>query len=434
MVKRNSNEGRLVTFTCITVCAIAFGIYKYINNSRLSKQVYSDSNLNKNKDKPLSIKQLWHRGQYDIILKTYPVNAIINNIYDIFNNETNKINKFRAILFLTMLDSDEIDKEVMKSFNKTAGEILEDCVNSEYFERYQNTVSPIKTADFYRLLGVDISEFDSAFKLGIDECIKGNFTWAKNIFKSCRSIDNYELMDLIILYYQYEIFENTVLYVDYNPKIKSCFTNNEFKNFNLKNFKRILNISSKKYFLLISKILDKYGLLNEQIKYLEELNNHEEVVIQDIVINLIKQNKLSDAEKYIDNWITKVTNINFICVMFEFYILTKNDVRLNQMLDIFIFKGKNRDIHNLELQDCRLYVSAFLVLEYFNSVHTILLEKAIALDPLYYKTYILLGNATKQNKFYEKAIEVATNKTERVNAIRILLVTKVQDSILQCKQ
>ena len=120
--------------------------------------------------------------------------------------------------------------------------------------------------------------------------------------------------------------------------------------------------------------------------------------------------------------------------MFEFYILTKNDVRLNQMLDIFIFKGKNRDIHNLELQDCRLYVSAFLVLEYFNSVHIILLEKAIALDPLYYKTYILLGNATKQNKFYEKAIEVATNKTERVNAIRILLVTKVQDSILQCKQ
>ena len=39
-----------------------------------------------------------------------------------------------------------------------------------------------------------------------------------------------------------------------------------------------------------------------------------------------------------------------------------------------------------------------------------------------------------ENKFYEKAIEVATNKTERVNAIRILLVTKVQDSILQCKQ
>lgn len=434
MVKKNSNEGKFVTFACITVCAVAFGIYKYINNSRLSKQDHLNSTSLENKNKPLSIKQLWYNGKYDIILKTYPVDEIISNIYKIFNNETNKINKFRAILFLTMLDSDGIEEEAMKSFNKTASEILEDCVNSEYSEKYQNAISPIKTADFYELLGVDISGFNSAFKLGIDECIKGNFTWAKNIFKSCRSSDNWELMDLIILYYQYEMFGNTILYVDCISQSKSCFTNNEFKNFNLKNFKRILNISSKKYSLLISKILDKYGLLNEQMKYLEKLDNHNENVVQDIVINLIKRNKFNDAEKHIADWITKVTNINFICVMFEFYILTKNDIQLNKMLNMFIFKEKNKNVHDLKLLDCRLYISAFLTLEYFNNKQIILLEKAIELDPLYYKTYILLGNATKQNKFYEKAVEVATNKTEHVNAIRILVVTKVQDSILQCKQ
>jgi len=95
-------------------------------------------------------------------------------------------------------------------YDSMARDALELCVAEEYekiADQYTSNVSEINYADVYDLLNTNRDELGSALKLGIEEAIKGNTKWAKNIFRSCKTEDNIETIEMVMAYFNMTSFK-----------------------------------------------------------------------------------------------------------------------------------------------------------------------------------------------------------------------------------
>ncbi|ORD94347.1 hypothetical protein ECANGB1_880 [Enterospora canceri] len=363
------------------------------------------------------IRRMFKKRDYRGILSNYSGEEITGALYGKWGE--NKEEAFRAILFITMLD---VKREAAESrkYNLEAEMKLEEYVEEEcgkMVEKYSSRVSDVKTRDFYDLLGCDSESFGSALKLGMDECIKGNLKWAKNIFGSCRSSSNRQLVDLVAVYHG----------------ISTC-----------------LVTESETHPFLYSKVLDKLGRIEEQKEFLVKIGNGDLTPVERVIlmhhklINLIKlavggsESASVELVEYSDSVFSRIKLgefsslknencfINLICVLMEHSLLNEDDQRISALTGLI-----DPSI------DVRYALITYQAVEYSERRSGIrspkkmdILTGALKLDKMCYKLHILLGNETKETVHYERALDASTTRSERSNAMRILLVTRIQNEIL----
>ena len=364
------------------------------------------------------IKELFVANKIKNITENYSPAEIEDEIYKLYTSETDRRMRFKAILFLTMIkeiDSGKYDELAMVALEELVTEIGKNI-------KIRRKKNVIREKDMYELIG-DINKINAAIKLGIDECARGDFKRAKDIFKN--SSETRELVNLLFLFYS-----------------------DDFR-LNKKDINRILReINEEETFLFLkSKVYDKNGLLDKQTEVINKIEdklvhlhkNEKTLFYMHKVINYIKKNKAQEEiRKVIEEWmegncdktmIDENSYINMVGVIIEWGISVGDKELVNK---IFFGVETLNDFLVLNLGDCRYYLYAHLILPFLgiDCDKINLLEKALSLDKTYYKTYIFYGGETKDISIFNKALEYSTTLVELHNVIRIKTVLEIQEELV----
>lgn len=374
-------------------------------------------------NKTKGIRELFYEKKYKTIVDTFKIEQIEKEIYDIYKEEMDVFVKFRAILFLTMLQN----IPNLQKYNDIAQVLLEECVKEETKKNFGNIRvenNKIRVESFYDLIEPTdkVTNINAAIKFGIDECLKGNYKKGKEIFLS-NTMDNSDegLISLLICFFQDEFF-------------------NSENGITQKHFKKVLK--SEKYLFVKSKVLDKYGMYKEQKELLEDAYDEKQseqfknVFIHHMLINMIKRNEKEEKivgviEKWLENK-HELTNtvINVLGVIFEYGMMVEQKELVEKVFDEYI----TDDVDSYT--DCRMHIFNYLINPFLNkNIDKVeILRKGMEMDEKYYKLYVFLSGETKDVELYKKALRICTTKADYANTMRILLVCDVQNEVLNNNQ
>ncbi|OQS55340.1 hypothetical protein EHP00_802 [Ecytonucleospora hepatopenaei] len=387
--------------------------------------------------KKQSIKSLFYLNDFSSISKNFSKEEIEREILKIYKEEINLDDKFKAILFLTMIEG----IESLEKYNQMAQETLEEYVkqSSKKFLRInkkKKTGRNIYRENFYDLIEAtcEPSSLKADIKLGIEECLNGNFKKGQDIFLSSTNSDKNTFVSLVICYFSDEL-----------EKLDKSAHKRHVKN----------ALKDDKFLFLKSYIMDKNNMYKEQIDLLNSIEPQNELQenlrLQHLLINLIKTSDIENknvnlVNEMIESFLSKkheTTNtvLNIIGISIEWSIINENIDFVKKISDMYL----QGDIDTYV--DCRLYVFTYLIVNFveklseknkqnFNFMHlntdkVEILRKGIENNETYYKLYVYLGGETKDISVYKKALDICITKNEFINIMRILLVTETQNKILQ---